>query len=54
MAWNDPSIGIKWPELVGEYNGTADSEGYILEDGTVLNLSEKDKKWDTFEKTFSF
>lgn len=54
LAWNDPSIGIKWPELVGEYNGTADSEGYILEDGTVLNLSEKDKKWDTFEKTFSF
>ena len=23
LAWNDPEIGIKWPELVGEYNGTA-------------------------------
>lgn len=22
MAWNDPEIGIEWPELVGEYKGT--------------------------------
>ncbi|MCQ2387063.1 MAG: dTDP-4-dehydrorhamnose 3,5-epimerase [Clostridia bacterium] len=45
LAWNDPKIGIKWPELVGEYKGSADSEGYSLIDGTPLNLSEKDKKW---------
>ena len=54
LAWNDPAIGIKWPELVGEYKGNADSEGYALEDGTLLNLSDKDKKWDTLEKTFTF
>ena len=54
LAWNDPEIGIKWPELVGEYKGNADSEGYALEDGTLLNLSDKDKKWDTLEKTFKF
>ena len=54
LAWNDPAIGIKWPELVGEYNGSADSNGYALEDGTLLNLSDKDKRWDTLENTFTF
>ena len=54
LAWNDPAIGIKWPEIVGDYKGNADSEGYALEDGTLLNLSDKDKKWDTLENTFKF
>ena len=45
LAWNDPKIGIVWPEVVGEYQGTASGEGYTLEDGTKLNLSEKDQKW---------
>ena len=47
LAWNDPSIGIKWPEVVGEYRGTASAAGYTLEDGTPLNLSEKDQNWAT-------
>ena len=46
LAWNDPSIGIVWPEVVGEYRGSADSAGYTLQDGTPLILSEKDKKLD--------
>ena len=54
LAWNDPSISIKWPELTGEYKGSADSEGYSLADGTKLNLSDKDKKWDTLGNTFKF
>lgn len=45
LAWNDPKIGIKWPELVGEYRGSAAAEGYSLFDGTPLNISEKDQKW---------
>jgi len=45
LAWNDPAIGIEWPGVVGEYNGTASAEGYTMEDGTPLNLSEKDQKW---------
>ena len=45
LAWNDPAIGIVWPEVVGEYQGSADSGGYTLQDGTPLNLSEKDKGW---------
>ena len=54
LAWNDPKIGIKWPKLIGTYNGTASSEGYILEDGTALNLSDKDQKWLGLEDTFKF
>ena len=45
LAWNDPKIGIAWPELVGEYKGSASAEGYTLADGTPLNMSEKDQKW---------
>jgi dTDP-4-dehydrorhamnose 3,5-epimerase len=45
LAWNDPAIGIEWPEIQGEYQGHAGAEGYTLADGTPLNLSEKDQKW---------
>lgn len=45
LAWNDPAIGIRWPELVGQYAGSACAEGYSLADGTPLILSEKDQKW---------
>lgn len=47
FAWNDPAIGIQWPGVVGEYTGTASAEGYTLEDGTPLKLSEKDQKLST-------
>lgn len=46
LAWNDPQIGIKWPQVVGTYPGNAGGDGYHLEDGTPLNLSEKDQKWE--------
>lgn len=45
LAWNDPKIGIRWPQVVGSYPGSANPEGYTLEDGTPLNLSEKDTRW---------
>ena len=54
MAWNDPEIGIEWPELKGEYKGNASAEGYTLEDGTALNLSDKDQKWLGLKDTFKF
>lgn len=47
LAWNDPAIGIQWPEVIGQYNGTASAEGYALSDGTPLILSDKDQKWPT-------
>lgn len=54
LAWNDPSIGIVWPEVVGEYRGTASAEGYCLKDGSKLNLSDKDQKWLGLAETFKF
>ena len=54
LAWNDPSIGIQWPEVTGDYQGSASAAGYCLADGTPLNLSEKDQKWVCLADTFSF
>ena len=54
LAWNDPAIGIQWPEVVGCYAGSASSEGYTLGDGTPLNLSDKDQKWACLADTFKF
>ena len=54
LAWNDPAIGIDWPCVTGDYNGSASAEGYALADGTKLNLSEKDQKWLGLHDTFAF
>ena len=35
IIWNDPDIGIKWPNVIGD----------MLRDGTKLVLSDKDKSW---------
>ena len=48
IAWNDPNIGIEWPEVVGKYPGNASGQGYRMEDGTALKLSEKDQEWKKF------
>lgn len=53
MAWNDPEIGIVWPKLEGEYNGTPSADGYTV-DGAPLNLSDKDQKWLGIKDTFKF
>lgn len=54
LAWNDPEIDIEWPEVVGDYRGSASAEGYTLKDGTALNLSDKDQKWSGIKDTFKF
>ena len=54
LAWNDPEINIQWPHLTGEYKGNASAEGYALDDGTALNLSDKDQKWLGLKDTFHF
>ena len=51
IAWNDPDIGISWPEIVGEYRGNASGAGYQFPDGTPLKLSDKDQKWDLLRNT---
>ena len=54
LAWNDPAIGIQWPEVTGQYPGNANAHGYALSDGTPLNLSEKDQNWEILANTFQF
>ena len=54
LAWNDPAIGIQWPEVAGEYPGSASAAGYTLADGTPLTLSEKDQNWLCLKDTFQF
>ncbi len=54
MAWNDPAIGIEWPGVAGSYPGSANAAGYTLEDGTPLNLSDKDQRWLGLKDTFHF
>lgn len=54
IAWNDPEIGIIWPEIVGEYSGGTNAEGYTLKDGTSLVLSDKDQIWLGLKDTFKF
>lgn len=54
LAWNDPEIGIQWPSLKGEYQGSPSAGGYQLDDGTKLILSEKDQLWEGLKDTFHF
>lgn len=54
IAWNDPAIGIRWPELVGDYCGSPSPEGYTLSDGTPLRISPKDCGLGGLEDAFRF
>lgn len=45
LAWNDPDIGIVWPQVRGEYQGSASIKGYMLEGGSSLNINERDQNW---------
>lgn len=44
IAWNDPEIGIIWPNLKGDYHGSPSADGYTI-DGIPLIMSEKDQHW---------
>ena len=54
LAWNDPQIGVVWPQVTGSYCNSANAQGYTMEDGTPLNLSQKDQLWKGIRDTFSF
>ena len=45
LTWNDPDIGIEWPDVIGEYPGNGSSAGYHMSDGTPLNINERDENW---------
>jgi dTDP-4-dehydrorhamnose 3,5-epimerase len=44
LAWNDPEIGIEWPELEGTYKGNSKAEGYTV-GGSPLILNARDENW---------
>ena len=54
IAWNDPELGVEWPELVGGYSGTPSPKGYSLRDGSPIILSEKDQRWPGIKEAFKF
>lgn len=45
LVWNDPAIGIKWPGVTGDYPGNGSCAGYHMQDGTPLNINERDENW---------
>ena len=44
LAWNDPTVAVRWPEVVKTENG------YTLTDGTPIQLSAKDAVQPTLDK----
>ena len=54
FCYNDPVIGIEWPEVNGMYRGSANASGYKMKDGSPLILSEKDQRWLGIKDTFKF
>ena len=52
--WNDPDIGITWPTLIKKSIESSSKELYMMSDGTIVNLSEKDKKWQGIKEVFKF
>lgn len=49
LTWNDPDIGIEWPDVVGEYKGNGSCAGYTMSDGTPLNINKRDENWPNFK-----
>lgn len=45
LVWNDPKIGVKWPGVIGDYPGNGSCTAYHMEDGTPLNINERDENW---------
>jgi len=44
LRWNDPDIGIEWPEVTGE----------TLSDGTPLNINDRDRNYPGLKDAFKF
>ena len=44
LLWNDPAVGITWPEVVGD----------TLTDGTPVALNQRDRNWSTLDLAYKF
>ena len=47
-------MGKSEPHLKGDYPGSPDASGYTLDDGTKLNMAERDQEWKGLKDTFKF
>lgn len=54
IAWNDPDISIKWPNVYGEFQGNSSPDGYYLQGNRSLILSEKDKRQPFLKDIYKF
>ena len=54
IAFNDPDIGIQWPDIIGEYPGAPAAVAYRMTDGTPLVLSPKDEKHPRLRDSWIF
>ncbi len=50
LIWNDPTIGIKWPDVIGDYTGNGSCAGYHMSDGTPLIINERDENWPGYKR----
>ncbi len=48
ILWNDPGIGILWPEVYKK------AEEYFLEGGVPLNINERDRSWPCLDEAHKF
>ena len=44
LRWNDPDIGIEWPDVVGDK----------FSDGTPLNINDRDRNFPGLKEAFQF
>lgn len=52
IIWNDPSLGISWPNITVEIDRNKGEKVYFVND-QLLQLSEKDKRWPNFDEYLS-
>lgn len=44
LLWNDPAVGITWPEVKGD----------TLTDGKPVVLNQRDRNWPTLDRAYRF
>ena len=47
LCWNDPEIGIRWPQVVRA------GDGWTLADGTPVLLNDRDRSWRPLKETLA-
>ena len=48
IIWNDRDLGIEWPGIITDYRAPSGEAEYCFSDGSLVTLSDKDRKWPDF------